>query len=270
MIRKRIGMKLLLLLALFGGIALSTAIQPAKAQGGSWLRWLIDVNFISSTASPDDIQMNLIVQIGHTTQSGTRIIDDEHVEPVSCLTVGSPQVKNGRVTLDGASYFQCAVPSPKEIALAKWGITIPDQSAANLDPFVTGRGLLDVNSGATNPIFYRDDIQFGVTYDDAAQNSTLNVLFGQDSAASTSFPAPLTAPGRLMKGRFNRVGPNSFAPQFEAGPWTPAASPAIIANPIVISHLQSTVFVGYSPATGEYFEGTLGSLRIDPGCETSG
>lgn len=267
---KRIGLPLLLLLVLFFSISMITAVQPAKAQGNTWVRWLIDVDFVTSAASPGNIDMDLIVQLGHTTQSGNKVIDDEHIEPVSCLVVGTPTFKNGRVFLDGNSYFQCNLPAPKEIALAKWGIFIPDSAQVRLAPFVSGRARLDSNSGAENPIFHRDDIQFGLSYDDATVQSNINLIFDQEEATSSSFPAPLNNTGRIVNGRFEIIGLNLFAPRFAAGGATLASTPATISNPIIISNLGSTVYVGYSPVTGEYFEGALGSLTIDPGCETSG
>jgi hypothetical protein len=119
-----------------------------------------------------------------------------------------------------------------------------------------------------NPVFYREDIQFNTPFDVTTQEATLAMTFDQASAESGSFfidPA-----GHDYTAYFAQSGPSTLSPHFVVDGNSLSATPATITQSRILSNLESTVYFGYSPFSGEYFEGCLGPTEVDPVCPTTG
>ena len=265
----KIGYRFLILLALFIGFYLFLAAHPAAAAGSRWVRWKIEVTY------PNDIlDVQLIVQKGITTQSGVHKIVDEKSYSLPCQPQGQSQSKpiisGGQAVFDGNSYFQCDVPSIQDIAWAEWQMNIPDFSLAKR-PYVKGEGTIEgnpIDPIPDNPVFYRDDIQFNIPLDITTQEANLTMTFGQATAESSNFL--ITSVDQEFTGYIARSDPATFSPFFVVDGLSLSPTPAVITQSMVISNLATTIYIGYSPASGKYFQGTLGPLDIDPVCPTTG
>ena len=263
--RKQYRLPVMILAIFFVSVFIFLAARPAAAIGSPWTRWKINLTFPN-----DNLDVQLTLQRGHTTQSGRRIIDDEVKIPLSCQSNGNPTIKNGVASFDGSSYFNCDMPSIQDKVLQLWSMSIPD-ACESKRPYVTGRVAIagnPIDPNPDNPIFYRDDIQFNTPLNIAAQNATMTVAFGQAAAESSTFI--IDPAGQKLTAYLARSGPASFNPVFVVDGSTMSATPATINQPAVLSNLETTIFFGYSPASGEYFEGSLWPTEIDPFCSTTG
>ena len=254
----------IILAAFFVGVYLFLPVHPAAAVSSSWVRWKIDLTY--PNAKPD---AQLIVQKWHTTTSGQLVLDDEKFFTISCHSVGSPTVQNGELSLDGSSYVACNVPSIQGKAWQSWHMSIPD-SCSSKRPYITGQVTIEgspVDPNPNNPIFFREDIQLNAPLNVAAQQAALDMAFGQAAADSGTFA--IDPAGHTFTAQFVRSGA-SFSPSFVVDGNTLSAAPATITQPAILSTLESTIYLGYSPVSGEYFEGTIGPLVIDPVCIGTG
>jgi hypothetical protein len=210
------------------------------------------------------------VQRGHTTPSGQHVIDDEVITPLFCQPKGNPIITNGEALLDGSSYYQCAVPSIQDIAWQTWQIGIPDLCSSKR-PYITGRVTIEgnpIDSTPDNPVFYRDDIQFNVPLDKATQQAALDITFDEAAAESGAFA--INPAGHKVTAYIARSSFTTFSPYFFVDGTSLSAAPATITQSRVLSNLESIVYFGYSPVSGEYFQGSLGPLEVDPFCSTTG
>ncbi len=263
--RKLYRFPVMMVAAALLGLCFFLTPPPAEAASTPWVRWEIELTFPN-----DQLDVQLVVQRGHTTQSGQHVIDDEKSYPLSCQAGGSPVIAGGQAHFDGSSYFQCSMPSVKQKAAQEWQMPIPDQCSAKR-PYVTGMVTIEgspVDATPSNPVFYRDDIQFNTPLDIATQQATLSMTIDQAAAASGAFN--ITAAGHDVGGLFSRSGPLTYSPSFRVDGINLSATPAVLTQPMIVSNLASTIYFGYSSASGEYFEGSLGPLTVDPVCPTTG
>ena len=255
---------LIVLGACFVGIYLLLVAHPVAAVGftwTNWVKWKIELTFPNNKA-----ELLLTVQKGHTDGSGTHFIDDEVAVPLSCHVYGTPVIQNGGAIFDGGSYYECQMPSVKDIALQVWGLTIPASCSAGR-PYVRGELKLEgapLDPSPQNPVFFRDDIAFAVPLDVAAQEARLTVKFGQ--AVASSEPFPIDPNGHNIGAYLERTGPTQFQPNLVVDSIGLTPLPGVINQLLSFSTLESTVYFGYSPATGEYFEGIMGPMVVDPPC----
>jgi hypothetical protein len=262
---KQSKLPIVILMAFFVGLHLFLAARPVAASGSPWVRWKINLDFPN-----DKLAAELTIQRGYTTQSGKNIVDEEETFPIPCLAQGTPIIINGQAIFDGNSNYQCDVPSIREEVRNTWGEIIPDACTSKL-PYVIGKVSIEgnpIDANPQNPVFYRDDIRFGIPLNVSTQRASLMVRFGQDAVVSNNFA--INPASHIVAAFFSPTSPTSFDPIFVVDGNYLNATPATINQPVVISNLASTVYFGYSPVSGEYFEGTLGPLEVDPVCPTTG
>ncbi len=246
------------------GISLFLTAHPAAAVSPPWVKWRIDFTY------PGKLNALLVVQLGYTTASGDHIVTDEVHELLTCQTVGNPVIQNGRVLLDGSSYFQCAMPSIKGIAFQEWQMQIAD-SCPSKRPYVIGQITIEGNpADATpdNPVFYRDDIQFNIPLDVPAQEAKLAMTFDQATATSDLFT--IDPAEQQFTAYLARSGTVGFTPHFFVDGSSLAATPATINQRMSLTTLESTIYLGHSPLSGDSFEGIMGPIRVDPVCTGTG
>lgn len=264
---KQYRTRFIMLAGLFIGLFLLVVVQTTAAASGRWARWKIDTTFPTNT-----INTQLVIQVGHTNQAGQPIVDQQQSFAVTCTPVGNPIVQNGKATFNGSSYYSCAVPSIKEkVAVMTNGTMILPDSCQAKRPLLTGNLSVDgspIDPTSKNSLFFRDDIQINIPLDVGLQQAQLQTAFAQGEALSASFP--ITAAGHVVTAVYDKTGPNSYAPLFTVDSLSLASTPLLLSGPFMLSNLASTVTIGYSPDTGDYFEGTLTSLMVDPVCVGQG
>lgn len=254
----------LFVVVMFVGIFLFLTARPAAAVGSPWVKWRIDFTY------PGKLDALLVVERGYTNQSGDHIVVDVVQELLTCQSVGNPVFQNGKAVLDGSSYFQCAMPSIKGIAAQEWQMTIAD-SCPSKRPYIIGRLAIEGNptdSTPQNPVFYRDDIQFDAPLDVSMQEAKLNMTFGQASAESDDFA--IAPAGHQFAAYFTRSSATAFTPHFVVDGNSLAPTPASVSQLMFLTTLESTIYLGHSPLSGDSFEGTMGPIRVDPVCTGTG
>jgi hypothetical protein len=245
-------------------IGLLLATQSAAASISRWAIWKIDVTFPNNK-----IQTDLIISLGHTTQSGQKVIDYVETFPVSCQAAGNPVLSNDQATFDGSSYYECAVPNIRSLVYQMPGHLIIPATCDAKRPYVHGTVTIEGNPtqiNPDNPLYYRDDIQASLPFNTGTQKAEIDVAFANEEAISDVF-TPTT--DNVITAIYLKASPgsNTYVPTFVLdGTTTLASTPTTITAPIFLSTLDSTIYIGYSPTTGNYFEGSLGDLQVDPVC----
>lgn len=265
--RKFLGLRLLGLMVVLVSFVLLWTAQPASAAVTHWAKW--KVNFAFPSNQMDGV---LTVQVGHTTSSGTKVIDQEKQYTATCGTVGNVVVQNEKATFDGSSYYACSMPSIRAKAAEMTnGALIISTSCDSKRPYIISDLTLEgspINAGSDNPLFYRDDISFNLPLDIVAQEAQLASGFAQADAESSSFA--ISSSLQTVTVLYNKTGANQYAPAFTADAAALTSTPAIINGVIPLSTQASTVYIGYSPESGKFFEGSLATLEVDPYCVGSG
>lgn len=259
----RVVVGILVLTAVF----LLLAAQPAAATGQQWAKWKIQVNFQGNVINP-----KLVVEIGHTTPSGNRVIDDVEHFTITCTVVGNPTVQNNQATFNGNSYYQCEVPSiQQKVSEMTSGMFIIASECEAKRPYITSIVSLDdtpVQLAANNPLFYRDDITFSLPLDITTGQAQISTVFDNATAESSNFFPGIT--NHTIMAIYNKGSGMQYTPAFTVDTFSYSSTPATINQMIGLSTLESTIYFGYSPTTNEYFEGVLTSLIVDPYCIGTG
>ncbi|MCB9419751.1 MAG: hypothetical protein H6667_08100 [Ardenticatenaceae bacterium] len=261
--RKTYRLSALFAAVVFVGLSLFLTARPAAAVT-PWVKWRIDFTY------PGKLDALLVVERGYTNQSGDHIVVDVVQELLTCQSVGNPVLQNGKAILDGSSYFQCTMPSVKAIAAQEWQMTIAD-SCSSKRPYVIGRASIEGSPAdftPSNPVFYREDIQFGIPLDVSTQKAKLAMTIDQALAQSDLFAIAPAA--QQFVGYFARSGPATYAPHFFVDGTSLAPTPAAVTPSMFLTTLETTIYLGHSPVSGDSFEGTLGPLRVDPVCTGTG
>lgn len=265
--RKTLGLRLLGLMVLIAGSCFLWTAQPASAAITRWAKWKVDFAFPNN-----QMDAVLTVQVGHTTSSGTKVVDQEKTFTVSCQTVGNVVVQNNVATFGGSGYFQCDLPSIKQkVSLMTNGTLLIANSCDAKRPYITSNLTIEgnpVNSGGDNPLFYRDDINFNLPLNIGTQEAQLLSEFALAEAESSSFP--ISSAGNNVTVLYDKTGAIQYTPNFLADSLILSSTPPTLNGPIPLSTLASTVYVGYSPDSGKYFEGKLETLLVDPYCVGTG
>ncbi len=264
---KWFGTRLVVLMAILCGLTLFLGVQAAGAAPIHWARWWTDTSFPGNVMDTD-----LVIQIGYTTQNGQNVITQQQSFNVTCTAVGSPVIQAGKATFNGSSYFSCALPNIKDLVLSmtNGGLQIGNTCPAKR-PALTGVLSIDgtpIDPTSDNPLFYRSDIQFSLPLNVATQRARLSTAFGGIGAISNGFV--ITGGDQSVTAAYVKTVANTYAPTFTVDSLTLTSTPATVNGPFTLSNLESTIYFGYSPVTGDYFEGTLTSLLVDPVCVGTG
>jgi hypothetical protein len=265
--RKILELRLLGLMVLIVGGCFLWSAQPASAAITRWAKWKVDFAFPNN-----QMDAVLTVQVGHTTSSGTKVIDQEKTYTVTCQTVGNVVVQNEIATFGGSGYYQCNLPSIKQkVAQMTNGTLLIADSCDSKRPYITSNLTLEgnpINSNGDNPLFHRDDLNFSLPLNVVTQEAQLLSEFAQAEAESSSFP--INSAGNNVMVLYDKTGANQYTPNFLADALTLSSTPPTLNGPIPLSTLASTVYVGYSPDSGKYFEGKLETILVDPYCVGTG
>lgn len=260
---KRRGIHFVLLVVVLAGFTLFLGVQAAGATPTRWARWWTDTSFPNNAMDTD-----LVIQLGYTTQSGQNVITQQQSFNVTCTAVGNPVVQDGKATFDGSSYYSCALPNIRDLVgvMSNGTLQIGDQCTAKR-PALTGVLTLDGtpnNLAGDNPLFYREDIQLSLPLKVATQEAKVATAFGGVGAVSNSFAIKTVE--QSVTAVYVRTNPGVFAPTFTVDSLSLPSTPASVNGPFWLTNLETTIYFGYSPVTGKYFEGTLTSLLVDPVC----
>lgn len=270
--RKPLGfIAVLLLFAIIAGVMLSLT-APVKASSFRWARWEIELDFPNDTT-----EAILWVTIGYTDNNGQEHVTDVKDFDIDCDVEGNLVIQNNKAFFDGTtSYLACEVPSIQEKVLemtqfSQAGPLIIGPACEAKRPFFTSQVRIEdspISSTPMNPLFYREDMIFGLPLDTINNQAEIATIF--DESYAISDPFTLNAAGVHRVGMlYNKSGADYDTFSVVDGVVN-QANPTTLTGPIFLSTLASDVYFGYHPITDDYFEGTIGSFKTDPVCTGTG
>lgn len=236
---------------------LSAPLTAQAATGDQWARWFIEVAFEN-----DEPIAKMTVEIGHEARSGQLEIDISKTYSLICQDNGSLHIAGTVAEFDGSAYLTCEMPDFQRIVskLTDGKLEIADTCTCKL---ADGLANVDFDSPAQNPLFYTPSLQFSAptnAYGNAVQYE-LNV--GGKVAVSEAFMN--TGQMQFGGGAFVKNG-NGYAPEFHVNGLDLASDPPYIAGLVKVPTNEKEFIIGFNPDTGEFLQGKLSYLYMDPGC----
>ena len=235
----------------------SAPLTAQAAPSDQWARWFIEVAFEN-----DKPNVKMTVEIGHETRSGQPIIDISETYPINCQDHGSLRIAGSVAAFDGKSFLACEMPNFQELVhkLTEGKLIIEDTCTCKL---ADGLANVDFDSPSENPLFYMPSLQFSAptgAYGNVVQYE-LNV------AGAVAISEEFTNTGKMQfgGGAFIKNG-NGYAPEFEVDGLSLASNPPYITGLVKVPTNEKEFFVGFNPDTGEYLNGMMDYLYLDPGC----
>jgi hypothetical protein len=265
------GKKLMLpfLMVLFS-LAVTVSAQAASNWRSSWQ---VSADFIGNQAN-----VTLLVTVERQNSLGLWTLHGVNSIPLSCETAPGVLFVNDTAVFDGTGAMKCDMPSVQEIVRQMTnGRYTPDESCdCKGDPVILADVQLDPNMTGSvwqNPLVHRaagTDIDMALAAAVPAFSTTplASMQFTVDNILAQSNPFVANGAPNKLSARYANLGA-FLHPVFEAN----GADPGTAAPPVPalsVSYEATTLYIGYSPATGESLHGTLHSLDVDPGCYGSG
>jgi hypothetical protein len=91
-----------------------------------------------------------------------------------------------------------------------------------------------------------------------------------DQASAESDLFSIAPAGHQFAAYFIRSSATQFTPHFAVDNNSLASTPATVNQRMFLSTLESTIYLGHSPLSGDSFAGTMGPIRVDPVCTGTG
>lgn len=233
---------------------------PSTAQavtGNQFARWVIQVGFDNNQPVA-----KMTVEIGHETHLGILVVDISESYKVECQEYGSLNIVGNVAEFDGGSYLECKMPNFQEIVyeLTNGSMVIADFCTCKQ---ADGAAGFDFDNPSDNPLFYTPSLQFSAPTDTNGNGVQYELSVNGATAVSESF----TNIGQMQfgGGGFVKNG-NGYAPEFHVDNFELASHPPYLAGLVEVPTNETTFFVGFNPDTGQFLQGKLGYLYIDPGC----
>jgi hypothetical protein len=248
-------------------VALSVLLpSQVSAQGGAQIlyRWVLNFDFAQS----DDGLLTVTVR--YLYPNGT-YVDFVSTPSVPCKPkgAGTVTVANGRATFASGGYLECALPSIRNEIRALYPPANPDDYQ---DPFwVRAVSAVDTSISTPlsgNPVIAHPDIALFLPYNSAGGTAQARILTRDHDTISPPY-SPAT-PSTVIVNQRNWLEENGtpgctvrVRHQGNDLPLDPYGCP--LPNEAMNFELDATTFyLGYSPADGTYFNGSLFYLVVDP------
>lgn len=237
---------------------LSAPLTAQAAPGDQWARWFVEVVF-------DDTQplARMTIEVGHETRFGNLQIDISETYPLECEENGSLHISGNVASFDGSGYLECEMPNFQEkvYSLSGGEVEIADSCICK-----RADGLVNFtfdSAVSQNPFFYMPDLQFSAPTNAYGSMIQYQLLVSGEIAESEPFMN--TGQMQFGGGAFVQSG-NGYAPEFEVGGLELGSNPEYIPVTLEVPTNQTKFFIGFNPDTGEFLQGKLGYLYMDPGC----
>lgn len=238
--------------------ALFSASGTAQAAAGDqWARWFIEVAFDNN-----EPVAKMTVEIGHETRTGTLVVDISETYALECQENGSLNISGKVAEFDGSTYLECEMPDFQEIVLKQTGgrMKLPDACTCKQ---ADGVADFDFDGPSQNPLFYTPNLQFSAPTN--ATGSAVQYELNISGAVAVSEQFMNTGQMQFGGGAFVKSG-NGYAPEFHVDALQLASTPPYLAGLLELPTNETKFFVGFNPDTGEFLQGKLGYLYMDPGC----
>jgi hypothetical protein len=301
MIMKHVRSKLRLsALALLFVVVAAAALPTAQAQVNpptpEWYGWSVEVDFPLPDAG--ELQEPHVV---YTTYWGIYDPDPKVIQSESddisdfCDVEGALLYSGTTATFDGSSYIVCDVPSWRETMKGQWNINLPDDFCLCelRSPLLVHADVTLLSGTRANPLFYFDNLDIGANL--PSNGNTARTVLHLPTLTHSSPLWNITPTGNhVAMGQYGEAvvevadyfehrwldhltdmrWRNFFNTQVtdtEMGHWYEAPGISTTrhdwnAAPYSLRTGSTQVYIGYNPATNQYFEGDLRRGGIDPGC----
>ena len=234
--------------------------------------WAVQADFVGNTPN-----VVLTVTVERDTGSGWFLYGEE-MQRLECGVDGGVVLVDDTAVFDGTGHIRCAMPSIQRMVYKMTGGQYTPEASCQCkgNPMIGAKVQLDPNTTGSdwqNPLVAREavagtDMALSAvvpafsTLPQAALNFVVAAEIAQSNAfiangVPNTFLATYIDVGGLHQAEFvaNAVNPGTGAPP--------------VGN-LSVSNRATTLYIGYSPATGETLHGTLSSLDLDPGCYGTG
>jgi hypothetical protein len=250
-----------------------TATMSAQASANWRSAWQVSANFIGNQPN-----VTLTVTVERQNSLGVWTLYGVNSIPLNCETAPGVVFANDTAEFDGSGSIKCDMPSVQEIVRQMTnGRYTPDENCdCKGDPVILADAQLDPNTTGSaweNPLVHRAagtdvDMALAAAVPAFSTIPLASMQFIVDNILAPSNPFIANAAPNALAAHYVNVGA-ALQPAFEAN----GADPGTAAPPVPalsVSYEATTLYIGYSPVTGESLHGTLHSLDVDPGCYGSG
>jgi hypothetical protein len=265
------GKKLMLpfLMVLFS-LAVTMSVQATP----NWRSfWQVSADFIGNQPN-----VTLLVTVERQNSLGLWTVHGVNSIPLDCETVPGVLFADDTAVFDGTGAIKCDMPSVQAIVRQMTnGRYTPDESCdCKGDPVILADAQLDPNTTGSvwqNPLVHRavgtdTDMALAAAVPAFSTIPLASMQFTVDNILAQSNPFVANAAPNALAARYVNLGA-ILQPVFEANGTDPGtAAPPVPA--LSVSYEATTLYIGYSPVSGESLHGRLHRLDIDPGCYGSG
>jgi hypothetical protein len=255
-------------------VLFSLAITISAQAASNWRSaWQVSANFIGNQPN-----VTLVVTVERQNSLGLWTLYGVNSVPLTCETTPGVMFAGDTAVFDGTGAIKCDMPSVQEIVHQMTnGRYTPDESCdCKGDPVILADVQLDPNvTGSVwkNPLVHRAagtdvDMALAAAVPAFSTIPLASMEFTVDNIFAPSNPFMASAAPNVLAARYINLGA-VLQPAFAAN----GADPGTAAPPVPalsVSYEATTLYIGYSPVTGESLHGTLHSLDVDPGCYGSG
>lgn len=253
---KRIGLAVFILVIMMG-----VWVNPAGASVTRWATWQVDMDFAGNK-----INGSLTVTLAHDGGYGT-VVDDEMTVNLVCRKSGAVPIIAEEAIFDGNGYIWCDMPNLGNIVdeMSEGSMQLAGAGEAK-NPWAMAEVALSPGEslyGSNNPLYYQEALQFDLPMNHSGTSMEMHLAV----AGYEIMSMPFTVGGMQdLYAGWHEFMPSTYQPEFSVnGGALGSVSPAF-GGSVTMPVPGDEIYIGYSPATGEYFEGVLTALSVDPGC----
>jgi hypothetical protein len=244
-------------------LIIAVPATSASSNSAAEARWLFEMDFVDN-----QIHGDLTITVEFEDPKQQPIVETIELE---CTPVGTLQIADEQATFSGDDYIRCAMPDLVQTVaqLTDNEVILAPYCFCKENPWVAANLTLDTTPHQpepTNPIFYRPDLQFDTPLLDT-DKAAMRFHVGNQVAYSTRFPLSGI---KALWAEYVQTAPDIFEPAFIANGQSLSSTPAVIQSSLALSSSSTLLYIGYSPASGNYLEGILIDLVVDPACRGYG
>lgn len=263
----------LFLTAVFVLTGLFSSVKQTQAATVEWRStWDVAADFVGNKPNA-----RLTVTVERNAGAGWALYAQE-VHNLACDREGGVLLVADTAVFDGTGHIRCAMPSVRQLVRQMtYGRYTPAASCdCKGNPLITAAVALDPSTSSSdweNPLVQRvsgagTDMALAATVPAFSTLPQASMLFTVAAVAAQSNPFVANAlPNALSATYLDMAGLKQAA--FEANGVNPGTGAGPVPG-LSVSNEATTLFIGYSPGTGESLHGTLTGIGLDPGCYGTG
>lgn len=268
--RKKQMIPFLTLLFILTFLAVTMQAQAAPLWRSTWQ---VSADFVG-----DQPNATLVVMVERQNSAGVWVLYNTESMPLNCEAAPGVSFANDTAVFNGTGAITCAMPSVRQIVqrMTNGRYTPAEACDCKDSPLIEANVQLDPNatsSARQNPLVHRAagggaDMALAAAVPAFSTTPLASMQFTVDDNPAQSNPFIASALPNVLAARYSNDG-GALQPAFQANGADPGTGAAAVPA-LAVSNEAATLYIGYSPLTGESLYGTLHSLDVDPGCYGSG